>query len=107
MYLVDFVICMDLYFWCLDLSLRSAKGVNNYQVSPSANMRTAKGLLLTESILERWGSGAERGYDDYTGTRGVEGGGAGVLLASSKLQLVINLLLGEFDSLVGWSKLIN
>ena len=39
-----------MYFWCLDLSLRSAKGVNNCQVSPSANMRTAKGLLLTESI---------------------------------------------------------
>ena len=41
--------CLDLYFWCLDLSLRSAKGCINCQVRPSANMRTAKGLLLTES----------------------------------------------------------
>ena len=46
--------CLDLYFLCLDLSLRSAKGVNNCQVSPSANMRTAKGLLLTESVLRPW-----------------------------------------------------
>ena len=43
--------CLDLYFWCLDLSLRSAKGVNNCQVSPSAHMQTAKGLLLMESSL--------------------------------------------------------
>ena len=47
------LVCLDLYFWCLDLSLRSAKGVNNSQVSPSAHMRTAKGLVLTESRMAR------------------------------------------------------
>ena len=64
MYLVDFVDlydflsflmilgCLDLEFQCLYLSLRSAKGVNNCQVSPSAHMRTAKGLVLTESMLD-------------------------------------------------------
>ena len=46
---------LDLYFWWLDLSLRSAKGVNNCQVNPSAHMQTARGLLLTESTVHRGG----------------------------------------------------
>ena len=43
--------CLDLYCSCLDLSLQSAKDANSCQVSPSAHMRTAKGLLLMESVL--------------------------------------------------------